>query len=538
MALPRLRRLGRSIRHLPSLLVVAAVLGCGGAAREPPAPPTLPLTAGASAAPSASPPAVEGAALDLTITFHPDVSGNLGWFRPEQEISLDLLGGAGRRWVDGVPWTPSTDPLLARLEHESFLARLSAGGLSDTSVIVDERLLCSPEVRAIVARDQPSRLLLAVAGGITPKAVACLRELPAPRLYLTGCLYRSHRPGDACDGDAELAALAADEALRPRVRGLALSLGSQSSMEALGRFAELELLALAPARSPEPGVGVEALPFAALPKLRYLDLTTWTDGERVFTPAALRAIAGLHTLRWAAHLAGPIPAPCNLARYRSESLGDADVEGLAACSALRELSSDEARFDSAEPLRRFPALERLHLRHWKASDLAPLASLRGLRDLSLTACKAADYGVLGDLPALRRVDLSQSELSDLAIFASLPLLEELDVGFTKVPDLAPLRGLTRLTLLELNDTQVTELAPIAPLRALRKLTFSNTGVRRLQPLAGNPSLEWVILYGTQVTDASPLFTLPKLRRAHIGGLSLPGEQVERLRKALGSELND
>jgi Leucine-rich repeat (LRR) protein len=309
-------------------------------------------------------------------------------------------------------------------------------------------------------------------------------------------------------------------------------------MDALARFSELEYLAVSSGSNPEPGVDVDALPLRELAKLRYLDVSNWGGGERVASPEALRAFAELHTLRWAAHLAAPIPAPCRLERYRSETLSETDAGALAACSALRELSSDGADFESAEPVRKWPVLERLHLRHWHATELAPLATLGKLRELSLPACKAVDYGVLGHMPTLRGVDLSQSGLTDLTVFASLPLLEELDVGFTPVRDLSPLRSLTHLTLLELNDTQVVELGPIAPLRALQKLTFSTTGVRRLEPIAGNPSLEWVILYRSQVTDASPLFTLPKLRRAHIGGLSLPGEQVERLRKKLGSDLND
>jgi hypothetical protein len=178
--LPRNGRFTQLVRHGSSALAVMALLGCGSAAPEPPAPPTLTLAGESSALASPSAAAQGDPAIDLSITFHPGISGDLGWMRPQKEIPLDLLGGAGLRWVDGVPWTPSTDPEVARVEKLVFLANLAQGSLADTSVILDERLLCLAEVRDVVARERPSRLLLALRGGITESAVACLRSLPVP----------------------------------------------------------------------------------------------------------------------------------------------------------------------------------------------------------------------------------------------------------------------------------------------------------------------------------------------------------------------
>lgn len=537
----RLAARGRSPRRGARVSTLAALLAASALACKPPegaapAPPELPLAPSPIAPSPPSPPAP--GAIDLAITFHPGFSDHLGWVKLPAPVSLDLLGNPGARVLDAVPWSPPSDPTLQRILRESFELQLAHSALPETTLVVDEQVVCSPGLLGAVERARPHRLLLTIRGGITAKVASCLGHLPTERLYLTGCLYRSHRPEDRCDGDAEVAHLAADDAVRGRVRGLATSLGQLGSMKHLAAFPALEYLAVASGATPEPGLGVQTLPFEALPHLRYLDTSNWTDTETVFSPAALEGLARLHTLRWASHLGGPLAAPCALERYGAGAISDDDATALAACGRLRELSTDTTWFDSAEPVRRWPLLEHLHLRHWKATDLSPLADLTRLRVLSLPACKAVDYRVLAKLPHLVGVDLSQSGLTSLDDFAPLRDLEELDVGFTPVRDLAPISRSTHLTVLDLHETQVSDLGPIAPLRALRKLTLSNTPVKSLAPLTGNPSLEWVILYRSQLHDVSPLFTLPSLKRAHIGSLTLPGAQVERLREQLGSNLND
>ena len=122
-------------------------------------------------------------ALDLSITFHPDFSGHLGWVQLKTPLALQYLGNPGatvqrfdadwQRTKNGLDW-------------------------SSTSVILDEGHLCSRQLQDGVNRAAPARLLLRIEGGLTDVGVGCLRQLATPRLYLAGCLYRNHRSDDRC----------------------------------------------------------------------------------------------------------------------------------------------------------------------------------------------------------------------------------------------------------------------------------------------------------------------------------------------------
>ncbi|MFO0579957.1 MAG: leucine-rich repeat domain-containing protein [Polyangia bacterium] len=353
-------------------------------------------------------------------------------------------------------------------------------------------------------------------------------RLRAPRLYVAGCLPQgSHR--ETCHGDAELAALSASDTVRSRIVGLAVDIAAKASLARLEAFPGLRLLALSTrGREVSPD-----LPLSVLPRLRYLDLAGW-QGDVPGSGMLLPLFRQLRTLRWPASLRGPVPVPCQLERV-SGPLTEDGARALAACSRLRELSSDqlEFRFTSAEPIAALRHLERLHLRHFRATELAALAGLVELRRLSLSASAAADFDFLARLPRLESLDLSQSKLSSLAALAHATGLRELDVGFTDVSDLAPLRALTGLVRLRLHHTQAVDLGPLAALRGLKELSVANTAVVELQPLAGHPALEWVILYESRVTDIAPLFTLPRLRRANIARLSLSAAQKQQLLQRLG-----
>ncbi len=537
---PRFSSLSRLSRRAGAALVLAALAmsACGGAPRStatdaataPPAPGSSGGTTGAAASAPVVPPDP-----DLSITFNPGFTDHLGWVQLKAPLSLQYLGnpGATVQRFDA-DWQRTKSDELSMKIFELELARVD---WSTTSVLLVEGQLCSPQLRDAVNRAKPARLLLRIDGGLTDAGVGCLRQLTPPRLYLAGCLYRSHRREERCDGDAELRALASDEAVRKRVGGLAVSLSKRDSVAQLRQFPALEYLAIASGPEPEPGARFAELPFAALAQLRYLDITSWTDEQRVWGgPDELRFMGHLHTLRWQGQLSAPLGA-CQLRRLSSERVKDDDLKALATCSRLVELATDSADIESTAALAAFSRLERLHLRHVRAQDLSPLVKLTALRELGLPAGKASDFGVISRLPELRDVDLSQTSLSDLTPFAHLEHLERLDVGFTKVSDLTPLRALGTLVDLDLHETQVVDIAPLAGLRLLKELNLSETAVTDLSPLREHPSLEWVVLYDSKLRDVDALLTMPKLKRAHIGHLSLPPQQLAALKQRFGYQLD-
>lgn len=477
---------------------------------------------------------VGDASVDLGITFDPRVTGSLGWARLPKPVTLDMLGNPGAAILDGTAryaLGKEGEPLRAAWLE----AMLRKAPLEDTSILADDAFLCSRELRSAVERLRPARLLVSIESGIGQRTVDCLGALSVRRLYLAGCLYRSHQ-NDPCDGDGELAALGADPAMQVRVRGLALSIGKLESLATLAAFPTLEYLALSPgAGAPERAL-VDELPFDALPGLRYLEASGENEHASALGGDALRFIARLHTLRWNGELAGLLSSPCRLERASFDMIHERDVEALAVCTGLRELSTDGTRFDSAKPVARLESLERLHLRHWKGDDAALLAKLRRLTSLSIPASHAADFGFVGTMTGLRSVDLSQTSLATLGPFATLANLESLDVDFTAVSDLAPLAGLKRLAELHLHETKVADVAVVARLGALRELSISKTNVTSVAPLARHPSLERVTLYESRVTDAAPLLAIPSLKRAHVARLSLPKDQLDQLRARLGREL--
>jgi hypothetical protein len=518
-----------------ALLAGSLAGGCGAA----PAGVVVDLGAAprASASAAVEAPAASGAAgdTDLSITFHPGFVSHLGWVALEAPVPLEHLGSPGAK-------TQRFDAGWARIDGDEIGLQvleieLSRVDWASTSVLLDQGHLCSPLLRDAVARAHPPRLLLRIGDGLGAAAAACLARLPAPRLYLTGCIHHRHRPEERCDGDAEIQALAAEEGLRGRIGGLALSLASPEALERLGRFPVLSHLAIATGREPARGGGFSDLPFDALPALRYLDLTSWDHGQRVSgRPEELRFLAQLHTLRWHGVIADPV-VPCQLRRLSAGHLSDAQLAAFAGCAQLVELSSDDAELGSAAALPGFARLERLHLRHLHTGELSALAGLQALRQLSLPAARTSAFAFVARLPELRTLDLSQSELADLSPLAQLTHLERLDLGFTQVSDLRPLGGLGALVALDLHNTPVVDLAPLAGLRRLQTLDVSGTAISDIGPLTAHPALQWVILHDSKVRDAGALLTMPALKRAHVGGLSLPPAQLGALTQRLGYALD-
>ncbi|MFO0761984.1 MAG: hypothetical protein U0359_36425 [Byssovorax sp.] len=521
-------------------LCLSISLGAACGPTQSPSAPSAINTAAPSSPPigTVPPPPVEESPVDLSITYHPGFSGNVGWIKPAKPIPLDLLGNVGSTILDLS--TKRTYLAEDAPERAAWLdAVLSQAPIADTSLLADEPALCSPSLRDAIDKAHPARLLVSIDeyGTLTPKALACIGALRTERLYLTGCLYRDHRD-NACDGNAELSAILADESVRPKVRGLALSLSGREAVQSLEKLPDLEYLALSPGRGEKSyeSAPVESLPFHALPHLRYLEASGENGSARLFHPAAPAFFAHLHTVRWHGQLDFPLPSPCTLSRASFDHLRREDVAALAACTSLRELSTDSTDLPSIEPIAHFPALAHLHLRHCKAEDLSPLARLRELQVLSLPGARARDFSFVAGMKQLVEIDLSQSPIQSLAPMRDLTALRVLDVGFAPVSDLSPIAALTSLERLDLHETKVTDLGPIARLTALRELSVSNTGVSDLGALKGLVKLERLMLYGSKVTDVSVLAGLPALTRVNIRELKLPKEQVEALRKRLGYEL--
>jgi hypothetical protein len=150
----------------------------------------------------------------------------------------------------------------AGLERPGRFAAIIAAGvpLRDRSLIARPADLCAPAFGQVIAQMKPDRLLLRITGGLGPEGVDCLRRVPVPALYLALC------PDDgttiwACDGDAELVALAAAPGLLGRIRGLAIGFGERKSWALLARLEHLEDLLV---RGPVLGGDGTAVDVAAL----------------------------------------------------------------------------------------------------------------------------------------------------------------------------------------------------------------------------------------------------------------------------------
>lgn len=495
------------------------------------APPRPEPSVTAEAQPKSPASAPDANTVDLQIAFHPGLTTNIGWAKLPEPIPLHMLGNLGANVVDGAAFRAGTK--LEEYELMAFRLSLARANLAETSLVVQESTLCSDELREAVETQQPRRLLLNIKWGLSATGVTCLNALAVPRLYLTGCLYRSHRKEDQCDGDAELAAIVAESGLRGRVFGLAVSLSKSQSVQDLGKLPMLEYLAIVTGRDAQPDANLNALPFDALANVRYFDITNWTSSSWGVA-AEQKFLARLHTLRWNGSLKQPLAA-CQLQRLSDGRFEDEDALALAGCSQLVELSSDGASLESIAPLTALSALERLHLRHLRVDNLDRLTELKNLRALDLNAAKAKDFSFLAKLTKLERIDLSQTEVTSLEMLSRLTSLTELELTFAPVTNLAPLEHLTNLVKLHVGHTGISDLSIVAKLPALAELSVSKTAVSNLQALAQHPSLEWVIIRATQVTDIAPLLTLPKLKKANIAALALPQAQVEQLVAKIGRD---
>ncbi len=480
-----------------------------------------------------SKPAVEEAkasAMELSIVFHPGFTSNIGWAKLPTPLPMSHLGNPGA----------STANLHNSYDDTLRFHELLGKEIEDTSIVLSEAALCAGQFADIIGRAHPRRLLLAIRGGIGSKGIECLEALDVRELYIAGCLYRSHRSEEKCNGDAELEALAAAESLRPRIRGLALSLSRTASLRSLQSFPKLTYLALVAGNAPAPGLGFYALPFNGLKELRYLRLidhvgypSVSPDGPVV--GEAARFVGQLHTLAWKGSF--PEIARCEIRRLRMGSIGEQDLNHISSCTRLSELSTDSPDFNDVAPIGGLTELETLSVTHLSASSLAPLAKLTKLQRLEIVFAEAEDFAFLTQLHRLRHLNLSGTSIASTELLSHLAELRTLDISSTQIRSILPLKKISGLTKLDISDTRASDISPVAALGALVELNIATTPVNDIAALKSHPSLEWVILRKTQVSDAGVLLTMPKLRRAHIGGLALPEAQVSKLKKKL-DDLDD
>jgi hypothetical protein len=424
--------------HTALLAITIALNACHGST-QPPAKPSQQSTKSSSAISAEQ-------TLDLSISYNPGLTAHVGWTQLNKPLPLQYLGSRGANIESFENWKQLQNNAVFQKVFEMKLAHLK---WSATSIQLNDDDLCSAQFREAVRKAAPPRLLLRLESGISATTVACLKQLQTPRLYLAGCLYRKHRSGDRCNGDAELSVLAADTILSSRVLGLAVSLSNREAVQQLSAFANLEYLAIA-SGAPASTSSFDSLPLSALKNVRYLDIGTWGDQEQRPTGGheEQKFLGQLHTLRWSGRITYPLAA-CEIRRISSDRLTDDDINGLANCSKLLEISTDQADIESPSKLISFTRLERLHLRHLHAVDASPIAQLTALRELSLPAAKMTSFDFISSLNELRVLDLSQTMLASIEPLAKLTRLETLNVFEDKITYLSPLRNLTMLTELDL-----------------------------------------------------------------------------------------
>ena len=270
-------------------------------------------------------------------------------------------------WDDHVGWEPRhhfapgersfTRPEGSTLVLEYALGPLfeglaahSAGvALRDKPLIARHPAeLCNPTLHDAVARLAPDRLLVHIDADLDTQARDCLARLRVADLFLSSCRHDGRLPEvDRCtDGDAQLALIAASDALRDKVRGLAIGFGDEGSWAVLTRFPRLAQLAVRGTALEHANVQA-AFDLCNLRELQHVDaLNAYSPGAE-FPLIPAQCILGWRTFSaWSLEplrpwLDRPSALPtvlCELERLFVERAEDPDRRTLeAACPRLREL---------------------------------------------------------------------------------------------------------------------------------------------------------------------------------------------------------
>jgi hypothetical protein len=324
------------LRHAAALLT-CAVTACSGAT----VPSDRPAPAAADHGPAADPPT--GAASPILARPSTDgppelVVDSVGWQRRDAPVSPD----------DPDLRHPSTYLQLryASLDEPALFDMILDGAqpLRDLSLVASGDEACHPTFAAAIARRRPDRMLLRLEGTITAAHVACVAALETDALLLSLCPIEHNIVYDDCDGDEQLALVAASPALRSRVHALAVAFSEPTTWPLLARFPALEYLTIRDEALRNPGPDAIAA-VCSHPGLRHLDVfDAQNPGAELVPPwACVKSLQSYAGWRLSFDDEMPLPEPlapeqpCNLRALLLWSLSDAARSHLQGCRALSSI---------------------------------------------------------------------------------------------------------------------------------------------------------------------------------------------------------
>jgi Leucine-rich repeat (LRR) protein len=147
---------------------------------------------------------------------------------------------------------------------------------------------------------------------------------------------------------------------------------------------------------------------------------------------------------------------------------------------LRQIELEGIQFNTLEPLRKLPYLEKLVFGTTSINDLQALAANKQLTHL----------------------ELPNNPVSNLTPLNSLTNLEVLNIENTPVSDLSAISQLNALRILNISGTQLRNLKALTDLTSLEDLSFYNTRIRKTNPIEELPSLKYVKCYNTRVSSGA------------------------------------
>jgi len=215
-------------------------MACSGAATSPDRPAPVP-EASKSGVSTPVPVGEASPALGRPSTDGPPelVVDSVGWQRRDAPSSPEDPRSRHPATYLQLRYASLDDPKL-------FEMILDRGGwpLRDLSIVGTGDEVCHSSFVAAIERRRPDRLLLRLEGAFTEAHVACLEALASESLLLSMCPREHNILYDDCDGDQQLALLAASPTLRTRVHALAIAFDSTDTWSLLTRFESLEYLTI------------------------------------------------------------------------------------------------------------------------------------------------------------------------------------------------------------------------------------------------------------------------------------------------------
>ncbi len=181
------------------------------------------------------------------------------------------------------------------------------------------------------------------------------------------------------------------------------------------------------------------------------------------------------------------------------------------------ISLEKSSFKKLEPLKKFPKLQVLNLRHSELSDLAQLQGFTHLHTLYLEGSKATSLNGLENLKGLRILTASKMGITSVEPLRSLVYLEELDLSENLITDITPLEGLVNLRKLNLSlNDKIRNVQPLAKMRAVQELSLAKIDIKNLDVLKEMAFLDKLNIFNTGITSLEPLRGLTKLSALDIG----------------------